>query len=427
MNNQVKEKQKELIDEFLDLFGKKRIYYLTEETKQKVKDIIVKIGKLELESLGEEIKNNTDIEVVEKEEIFSEDGVLKHKRFLDENNEVKETKPVIEIDIDHLNRNLAFQDPPEIVNFCKKLIKTIFHEIQHLRQDYMVDKKESSNKVMSITKDIIINSRKIDVYNDNYPTISFEKDAEIYGLEKYMYIMGNNEEMEKEATKQKIIFELGKYTINGVDFPKDDATEKITDELICEEQNKDLLVLYPFLQKEYNMDCTKKSSTDLVKNLQKEEYEIKNNKNLSKEEKSCLIKDAKDMYCELIYRRLEENDEEINKLRENIGKEKTNKILIEVLKYFKNEKQRKIKIINDNKEISRNLIEKELIVSNEEIEEYYDKRNRYIEKIYNNNKSVDTINKKNDFIDRIKVNKENLNSTFKNKENIDKDIEDIIL
>ena len=140
MNNQVKEKQKELIDEFLDLFGKKRIYYLTEETKQKVKDIIVKIGKLELESLGEEIKNNTDIEVVEKEEIFSEDGVLKHKRFLDENNEVKETKPVIEIDIDHLNRNLAFQDPPEIVNFCKKLIKTIFHEIQHLRQDYMVDK-----------------------------------------------------------------------------------------------------------------------------------------------------------------------------------------------------------------------------------------------------------------------------------------------
>ena len=56
MSNQIIQKQKKLINEFLDLFGKKRMYYLTEETKQKVEDLIVKIGKLELESLGEEIK-----------------------------------------------------------------------------------------------------------------------------------------------------------------------------------------------------------------------------------------------------------------------------------------------------------------------------------------------------------------------------------
>ena len=80
------------------------MYYLSEETRKKVEELIVKIGKLELESLGEEIKNNTDIEIVEKEEIFSEDGNLNHKRFLGKNNEVKETKPVIEINIDHLNR-----------------------------------------------------------------------------------------------------------------------------------------------------------------------------------------------------------------------------------------------------------------------------------------------------------------------------------
>ncbi len=427
MNNQVIEKQKELINEFLDLFGKKRMYYLSEETRKKVEELIVKIGKLELESLGEEIKNNTDIEIVEKEEIFSEDGNLNHKRFLGKNNEVKETKPVIEINIDHLNRNLAFQEPPEVVKYCEKLIKAIFHEVQHLRQDYMVDKKESSNRVMSITKDIVIDSVKPNLYTDNYSTISFEKDAEICGCEKYMYIMGNNEETEKEVTKQKIIFELGKYTIDGVDYPKDDATKKVIDELICKKQKKDLLVIYPYLQKEYNMDCTKKSSTELVKNLQKEEEEIKNNKNLSKEEKTSLIKDAKDMYYELIYRRLEDDDREIKNLRENIGKEETNKTLKELSKYFKNEKKRKIKIINDSKEISKDLIEKTLILSNEEVEEYYDKKISYIEKTSNYNKSLDTIYKRNDFLNTIKVSKEKLNHTVKSKENIDKEIEDIIL
>ena len=124
------------------------------------------------------------------------------------------------------------------------------------------------------------------------------------------------------------------YESNGLQ-ERDDVTVPILDDLISVRGKTEILREYPILQKEYNLDGTKKSAIDLIKNMKDEIQDISQNSELSNKEKEQLIKDGQEMYYELIYRRIEKGTpEQIAELVTQIGKDESKEIFERISHYF---------------------------------------------------------------------------------------------
>ena len=124
---------------------------------------------------------------------------------------------------------------------------------------------------------------------------------------------------------------------------RDDVTIPILDNLICEKGKTELLQIYPILQKEYNLDGTKKTAVELIKNLQQEIQAISQNFNITDKEKDKLIKDGQEMYYELIYRQIEKSTpEQISEIAMQIGKNESKEIFDRISHYFQCEMENRL-------------------------------------------------------------------------------------
>ena len=163
---------------------------------------------------------------------------------------------------------------------------------------------------------------------------------------------------------------------------RDVITEIILDDLICEQSMIGILELYPILQKEYNMDGSRKSVTELIDNMKREINDISENTELSKIEKDELIKDAQEMYYELLYIQIQKSTQkEIEELVSKIGKKEFINILKRMIYYFLTQLQEylneSVKLANlqekeDRKRLSEDYVEKITILL--ELEAKYDVR-----------------------------------------------------
>lgn len=224
----------------------------------------------------------------------------------------------------------------------------------------MVDKNVSSRETIAYARDFVLKImlKKV-LIERNYRTLAVEANANEKSYNRYLEII-EEDSMSLERDIEIGRMSTGRYSgiINLKKekkelYQRDDIAIEILDDIICKRNKIEMLKLYPILQKEYNMDGTKKSASELIQNMLSEIKSILGNKELSEEEQKLVIKDTKFMYYELIYRALEKiTSEEIFKIEQQIGKDKSIKIFNNMQQYF--QKEMEIKIINtyNKKEMS---------------------------------------------------------------------------
>ncbi|MGM9877994.1 MAG: hypothetical protein ACI33S_05015 [Bacilli bacterium] len=184
---------------------------------------------------------------------------------------------------------------------CSELIRILFHEIRHYRQMQIVYSSESSDKALKYAKEyILINSINIrDRYRKNHDKYLSENDSELFSKNKISrYIPGiKKDNLDHIASYLFETIEIeDKYFAKMKEVPREDYVNYFVDALLNRQKgNLYYLKRYPILQKEYNMDGSKKSLTELVNNYYNELLECN--------DKIKTI-NIKRMYFDIIYRRL---------------------------------------------------------------------------------------------------------------------------
>lgn len=207
----------------------------------------------------------------------------------------------------------------------------------------------SSKEGIRFGRDIVLgNYLKEGWYKDNYATYYIENNANEIGYKRYLEIMGEDELIENLRSIEHGKLRLGQYKadINSWNNDKhyisddykerDDLTIPILDHMICVKGKKEILTRYPILQKEYNLDGTKKSAIELIRNLKYENQMILKHPSISDDDKKILLKDGQEMYYELIFRELKKCEpEQINQIANEIGNEQAKKLFSNIEYYFR--------------------------------------------------------------------------------------------
>ena len=390
MSNEEKmAKEKKVITEFMDYFKDNVLDFEDNTVLKKLCENIEKVFKLEIEELGykfDSVENNTfELHFINDPKISS-NGFWSMGRIL-KGRKIVPIKPSITLNISKLFEGLDNIDKEKRLKTCKKIFYVLLHEIQHERQDLMVMQQVSSKESLRYARDWACKMYlEEDWEKNNYDNLLSENNARIEGHKTYLKIMQDeDEEFLTNIEFEKVKYYTGRYMIDvwtedkATHFSSEDSLERdkvtttVLDYLICKESRTELLELYPILQKEYNMDGSRKSVTELIDNMRKEIYDISGNTELSKIEKDELIKDAQEMYYELIYIQIEKGvdnpstQKEIKELVSKIGKKEFINILKRMIYYFLTQLQ---DYLNESVKLA-NLQEKE---DRKRLSEYYVKK-----------------------------------------------------
>lgn len=350
--------QKREMTGFMNHFENNQLDFNDMQLLQKMQRSITRIFQLEVEELGYSYKPNRDdsLNTFGLEFINNAKGTY---RGLCRNGN---NRPSIVYNIAHLYNELQSSDKDKRLLACKTLFKTVFHEIQHHRQYLMAKTNISSKEAMAYARDWALMNYldkdwySLDVKTGNYDAYVLENNANEVGYRQYLEIMGlPDEEITNLMNIERGKLNISRYKANVNSWDgkvhyesnglqeRDDVTVPILDNLISVRGKTEILREYPILQKEYNMDGTKKSAVDLIKNMKDEIQDISQNSELSNKEKEQLIKDGQDMYYELIYRQIEKGTpEQIAKLVSQIGKDESKDIFERISHYFQSQLENRL-------------------------------------------------------------------------------------
>lgn len=270
-------------------------------------------------------------------------------------------------------------------------IMLLFHEIEHHRQ-YMLTQGSISNKnallyAKELTAKRILENKfySPEDENGNYYELAIENGAKYMSANQYSRVMNDNSEsLLEEKEFHKAYFSESKFLINAntkdgkMHFKYDDTQEK--DDVLTQILDKTITLedieRYPILQKEYNTDGTKKNTIQLVNNLL-DEIDLINNLSIDDKEKEILIKDANEMYYELIYREICKDSNSIKELSKNVKPDKLSNILNNMSKYYSNEKERRIancKVLSQEKYLDDENPDEVFKEDSNYLNEYYDNK-----------------------------------------------------
>ena len=354
--------QRQEMTKFMNYFESHQLDFNDDKILSNMQNVIEKLFQLEIEELGyryspqnPEEENTFDLRIVNNPD---KEFKGKHNDGISlQNGEIVRKKPYVTYNIATLYDGLESADKNSRLLACKTVFKTVFHEIQHHRQVMMTRTGVSSKNAMIYARDFALKRclgkswYTTDSKTGNYEQYAIENNANEVGYKQYLEIMGVEDE---EIVSLKDI-ESGKFSISrykadvnswdgqthyysGGLQERDDVTVPILEDLITKKGITEILKIYPILQKEYNLDGTKKTVEDLIKNMQHETQEISQNTNLSNREMQELIRDGQAMYYELIYRQLKKSTpEQINQMSIQLGKEELKTLLEKIEKYFQSE------------------------------------------------------------------------------------------
>ena len=334
---------------------------------EKLESAITRVFELEIRELGYSFdskgdsENNTfDLQFVNDEAITWRGEHTNGGKW--ENGTYTEGKPIIKYNLARLCPNLSSNDANVRLSTCKNLFKTVFHEIQHHRQYMMARSNVSSKEGMMYARDFAVRPYlkkewyTRDKKRGNYAEYAIENNANEVGYRQYLETMGDHD---KEMSDLRDI-ERGKFSINrykadidswdgkthydsGGLQERDDVTIPILDSIISERGLTEMLIMFPILQKEYNLDGSKKTAYELITNMNDEIDTISQNTSLSKKEKDAILKDGKEMYYELIYRQIEKSTpEQLAELSTKIGKDNYKQLLGDISHYFQCELENRL-------------------------------------------------------------------------------------
>lgn len=283
-------------------------------------------------------------------------------------------------------------------NGCRDLIKVFYHELQHCKQFFMGMTNVSNKDSLMFARDyVFMEYFERTFYSDssknnlgNYYNYSLEGNANSTGLSKFLEYTGYKNEdvnwlIDIERGKTSVgTYEASNYSLDGSEYYdsngqelRDKISVELLDDIICNKKRLEYLEMYPILQKEYNLDGTKKSIVELVKNLNSEQIELSLIEGISTEEKAELLHDCKEMYYELIERQLEKsNPSQINEIISLYGEEYFKQLMSSMREYFTNEQDSKVK---DNEKYYSALIAKNAKYNNTRLPGQRFKYKSYVE------------------------------------------------
>lgn len=344
--------QKKEMTGCMNYFKNNQLNFSDTKLLEKMQRSITRIFQVEIEELGYSYRPNRD----DSQNTFGLAFINDSKKTFRGQCSNGGDRPSITYNIAHLYNDLQSPDVDKRLLACKTLYKTVFHEIQHHRQYLMARTNVSSKDGITYARDFALSGYlEKDWYSrdrktGNYDAYSIENNANEVGYRQYLETMGlSDKEITDVMNIEQGKFNIARYKANVNSWDgqshyesdglqeRDDVTTPILDDIICVRGRTEILKQYPILQKEYNLDGTKKSAIDLIQNMQKEMQELsqKQNQSLSKEDRDRLIRDGQEMYYELIYRQLEKSTpEQIIEIAKQIGKDESKELFGKISHYF---------------------------------------------------------------------------------------------
>ena len=206
------------------------------------------------------------------------------------------------------NSDILSSDPKRRLNGIKQYLKTLFHELRHLKQ-YLLTQQSVSNKyALRNAKEflfaIYLEAEMTKLYKTQHNNFAIEADAlreSNLEVDYFSKSESNDSISIYESNRDVSQIIVGNEVHNRDEFISDKINSAIN-----EEGKTEFFKLMPILLKEYNEDGSKKTISVLVENMKKE---IKDASIIKDEEtKNQVITDIKEFYYELIYNRLEKKD-----------------------------------------------------------------------------------------------------------------------
>ena len=229
----------------------------------------------------------------------------------------------------------------------KTVLSDLFHEIKHYRQSLMAHSGYSSPLNLRIAREkacIVFNRRE---YGNNHDRFYIEADAEISALSNmnpirklsHKDVITKKRHMHNRDLSILLIPEYG--FVERDSFIADD-----TQLGFAERKLGGLLLFYPVLGKEYNMDCMPKRLYELMKAYESEILDAEKIEDPIK--KREITKDIHDMYFELFARRIMKGSYfELAEAIRMCGYYEVKQMLADLRVFNKNEKNRKNELIDE--------------------------------------------------------------------------------
>ena len=352
--------QRQEIKKLLQFFKNNKLDRSNEQAMNMIQDAIIRVFQLEVEELGykfdlrDPTHNTFKLHFINDANDNTRGEQIQPKKITE--NGVELLTPEITFNKYTMYKGLDSENVNTRIHTCKLLFNTVFHEIQHQRQELMAQKNYSSKEAITYGKEFalmyLLDNK---FYSQNYNFFAIENNANETSYREYQSIMGydineNNLRIFQEGKlntgrfyAENISSKDGKSSFDYDLAERDDIATIILDNIICQNHNLNALRIYPILQKEYNLDGTKKTAYELIQNMMLEQNEITNNNSLNDEERKTAIKDGQEMYYELIYKALERSSQEqLFEISEQIGENKYKEILDNIQYYFQNQMENRI-------------------------------------------------------------------------------------
>ena len=362
MNRQErKQLEKEEIIKVLRYFRDNKLEENDDEIINNLEQSIAKVLKLELDNLEMNIKfDESNPEDIEKNDIVlyfinsnEVEGNDFSKSFKQAGGFVPQIdgKPYIELSKDYFYNYLKSDNSAVRLYIANNIFQSLLHEIRHYQQYLMTKQCVSSREAMMFAKDYIIAGFAPEVYKDSYKSFAIENDANASSEKEFQEIFGE----EEHSQKSKVLYEgerdTGMYTYETIDRrgniqkhmeEREEVTQKLIDYIICNEKIEEVFKFCPILLKEYNEDFTKKSTCELISNMKGEVDFLARIDFLEEDDKQKLIKNAQEMYYDMIYRSLLQNKEERKEIPNEFDKDEIVEILHNMKENFNEERDFKI-------------------------------------------------------------------------------------
>lgn len=339
-------KEREYISKFMEYFSENQLQENDPEIVEFIKENMTKVFQLEVEEMGYHFDPNKENNTFSLEFVSDEDkswsGVYNHGDV-----------PSVKINLFYSLLNLYSPDQESRLNGCRGIFKTLFHELQHHRQNLMAMSSVSSLESLRYARDFACHLELGDTWysrdaiTGNYDSYITENNANEVGYGQFAEIMGDDDITINLRNIERGRVNLSRYKIdmmeennhlysNGLK-ERDEVTGLVLDKAIVEDRKTWFLDIYPILKKEYTEAGKKKSAVELITEMKKEIQNISEDHILTDEQKQELISDAQEMYYELIYRQIEKMDEQgYYDLITEIGQEQSIGVVDDISNYFKN-------------------------------------------------------------------------------------------
>lgn len=320
--NQVKNKE-EIAKILTQLINKYSTRQITEDKKEEIFEIlnyideIIKIQKDDLKNqVGENYEEIEFFPYSNNDNVYG--GYISNIFFDKEENTIKKEieKHAVKINIHPILENFKSDKTHIRIYGCIKILNTIFHELTHFKQNYIMQSEIIDiDAINSAKQDILTHTKYKEVYKENYYNMSGEIEARLKSYDMTMEvldIMEDKEHLQKLFNKRTKI-EFDQLRTNTTLFHEEKDGKKQDRESFLNqrvdkfiEENPAVLNIYKPLLVEYNVDGKRKSTSQLIKELGKYLVQIEKNANMSQEERNIEKIRIRNTYFDILGSRLQD-------------------------------------------------------------------------------------------------------------------------